>query len=66
MRFRGLCCNKSFEITNLPTYLYKCDQIGQFLKLMATNYLAKVAKIFNNVLGYFETNTISSDVTKYD
>ena len=33
----------------------KCDQIGRFLMFLATNFLTRVAQIFDDSLGYFET-----------
>ena len=32
----------------------QCDQIGRFLKLLATKFLSKEAQIIGNFLGYFE------------
>ena len=32
----------------------QCDQIGQFLKLSATKFLAKEAQMIGNFLGYFD------------
>ena len=32
----------------------QCDQIGRFLKSLATNVVTKEAQIFGDILAYFE------------
>ena len=35
---------------------HQCDQIGRCFKVLVTNFLTKVGKIFEDLLGYIEIN----------
>ena len=36
---------------NPVVHLLQCDQIGRVLKVLGTNFVTKVAKMFNNIFG---------------